>query len=184
MHSDNPSRPIFLSPTGASSSSRRRPRPGSAKCAGSTPTPSLPSPAITIRRELIWPWPHCRRYLSTMTRHIVESAGLSADKRGMSLFHKIRRTCISYCAAVSPALAETASRARRSANDEQLHRSADRQVAVRRGRSAAAKMDAASGRLHGMRSECLHNSSRCVFRRADRWTVLPSLRRESPRVAY
>ena len=57
-------------------------------------------------RELVWPWPYHRRHLWTVCRRIVDAAGLVADKRGMSLFHKIRRTCISYCALVNPALAQ------------------------------------------------------------------------------
>ena len=56
-------------------------------------------------RELLFPWPHCRRHLWRQCRKIVEAAGLQADKRGMSLFHKIRRTNLSYCAASSMELA-------------------------------------------------------------------------------
>jgi len=59
-----------------------------------------------LARELVWPWPHCRRLFWTATRRIVEKAGLVADRRGMSLYHKIRRTCISYCATVDLALAQ------------------------------------------------------------------------------
>jgi len=57
-------------------------------------------------RPLVWPWPYNRRYLwHFFRRRIVEPAGLSASYRGMSLFHKIRRSGISYLAAVDPELA-------------------------------------------------------------------------------
>ena len=56
-------------------------------------------------RELLWPWPYHRRTFWTKFRRIVEGAGLSADRRGMSLFHKLRRTNLSYCAAVDLELA-------------------------------------------------------------------------------
>ena len=41
-------------------------------------------------RELIWPWPHCRRTLFTHFRRICESAGLKPNRRGMDLFQRIR----------------------------------------------------------------------------------------------
>lgn len=53
----------------------------------------------------LWDWPHHRRWLWNRFRRIVEAAGLQADKRGMSLFHKLRRTTLSYCAAVDLDLA-------------------------------------------------------------------------------
>lgn len=57
-------------------------------------------------RPLVWPWPYNRRYLwHFFRRRIVEPAGLQASSRGMSLFHKIRRSGISYLAAVDPELA-------------------------------------------------------------------------------
>jgi integrase len=44
-------------------------------------------------RALLFPWPYNRRYLWFFFRHrIVEAAGLHASKRGMGLFHKLRRT--------------------------------------------------------------------------------------------
>jgi len=49
-------------------------------------------------RQLLWPWPHCRRYFWASFRRIVEQSGLVSDTRGMDLFHKIRRTTISYAA--------------------------------------------------------------------------------------
>ena len=49
-------------------------------------------------RELIWPWPHCRRTLFTHFRRICESAGLKPNRRGMDLFQRIRRSSISYAA--------------------------------------------------------------------------------------
>lgn len=57
-------------------------------------------------RELVWPWPYHRNTLWSMSRRIVEKAGLTVDRRGRGQFHRIRRTTISYCAAVSPSLAQ------------------------------------------------------------------------------
>lgn len=57
-------------------------------------------------RRLLFEWPHCRRTLWVHCRKIVELAGLRSSKRGMSLFHKIRRTSLSYCAATSLSLAQ------------------------------------------------------------------------------
>lgn len=55
----------------------------------------------------LFPWPYSRRYLWQFFRHrIVERAGLTASYRGMSLFHKLRRTTLSYCAATDLALAQ------------------------------------------------------------------------------
>ncbi len=50
------------------------------------------------RRSLIWPWPHHRRTLYRHFRYIVEDAGLQAETT-MGLFHKLRRTNLSYTAA-------------------------------------------------------------------------------------
>jgi len=57
-------------------------------------------------RELVWPWPYHRNTLWSMSRRIIQGAGLSVDSRGRGQFHKIRRTCISYCAAINPGLAQ------------------------------------------------------------------------------
>lgn len=50
-------------------------------------------------RELIWPWPHARRNLYKLFRErIIEPACVPSKRVGGDLFHKIRRTCISYLA--------------------------------------------------------------------------------------
>lgn len=55
----------------------------------------------------LFPWPYCRQYLwRFFRRQIVERAGLQAPTRGMGLFHKLRRTTLSYCAAHDMALAQ------------------------------------------------------------------------------
>ena len=67
---------------------------------------SLPDQAIAAiaahwcpHRKRVWPWPYCRRWFWASFRKIVEDAGLSSSTRGMDLFHKLRRTCLSYAAA-------------------------------------------------------------------------------------
>ncbi|KKN11616.1 hypothetical protein LCGC14_1024770 [marine sediment metagenome] len=57
------------------------------------------------RRERLFTWPYGRRHLFYQFRRLVERAGLHADKRGMNLFHKLRRTSLSYCAAYDLELA-------------------------------------------------------------------------------
>lgn len=57
-------------------------------------------------RELLFLWPYCRHHLFSTCRRIVQVAGLNADTRGHDLFHKIRRTNLSYCAASSMGLAQ------------------------------------------------------------------------------
>jgi integrase len=57
-------------------------------------------------RQLLWPWPHCRRHLFTEMRKICEAAGIPAPTINHSLFHKLRRTTLSMCAAVDPAIAQ------------------------------------------------------------------------------
>ena len=55
------------------------------------------------QRKLIWPWPHCRRHFwRFFRRRIVEPSGLTASRGGMDLFHRLRRSSISYAAAVDP----------------------------------------------------------------------------------
>lgn len=49
-------------------------------------------------RELIWPWPYCRRWWWGAFRAIVEGAGLKVDRNGLGLFHRLRRTNLSYIA--------------------------------------------------------------------------------------
>jgi len=58
-------------------------------------------------REMLFDWPHCRRNLFTAARKIIEAAGLPAPKeKGRQLFHRIRRTTITLCATVDPAIAQ------------------------------------------------------------------------------
>jgi len=57
-------------------------------------------------RELLWPWPHCRRHLFAEMRRLCESAGLPCQRKHGDLFHKLRRTTLSLCAAVDPAIAQ------------------------------------------------------------------------------
>jgi len=57
-------------------------------------------------RPLLWPWPHCRRHLFAEMRRICEASGLPCEKKHGDLFHKLRRTTLSLCAAVDPAIAQ------------------------------------------------------------------------------
>jgi len=57
------------------------------------------APLYDPARERLFPWPHCRRHLWTVFRGIVERAGLPSSTRGMDLFHRLRRTNVSYTAA-------------------------------------------------------------------------------------
>jgi integrase len=57
-------------------------------------------------RRLLWPWPYSRAYLWRQARRIVTQAGLPCPKRGNQLFHRARRTCISYCWAIDQSLAQ------------------------------------------------------------------------------
>ena len=54
----------------------------------------------------IWPWPYHRNTLWAMFRRHVESAGLPCPRTGRNLFHRLRRTNASYCAATDPAIAQ------------------------------------------------------------------------------
>ena len=56
--------------------------------------------------SLLFPWPYCSSYLWQYFRRLVEAAGLPSSRRGMDLFHRLRRTNISYCAQHSLALAQ------------------------------------------------------------------------------
>jgi integrase len=58
-----------------------------------------------VDRELLWPWPHCRRHLFTEMRRIVAKAGIAQPGGGRQLFHRLRRTSLSLCAAIDPAIA-------------------------------------------------------------------------------
>lgn len=57
-------------------------------------------------RELLWPWHEHPRMLWVRFRRIVEDAGIPAPKTGRQLFHRLRRTTLSLCAAVDPAVAQ------------------------------------------------------------------------------
>jgi hypothetical protein len=57
-------------------------------------------------RKQLWPWDKHRTGIFPPFRSIMESAGLTPPKSGHHLFHAVRRTNISYCAAVDPALAQ------------------------------------------------------------------------------
>jgi len=56
--------------------------------------------------RLIWEWPHCRRYFFTVFRRIVEAAGLPSPRESLNLFHRLRRTSLTLCASVDPAIAQ------------------------------------------------------------------------------
>lgn len=56
-------------------------------------------------RALIWTWPHCHRHLWTVFRRIVEASGIRCDRGPRALFYRLRRTSLSYIAAVSIDLA-------------------------------------------------------------------------------
>ena len=53
---------------------------------------------LAPQRELIWPWPHCDRWLFVCFRRIVETVGLEARLIGHDLFYRLRRSNLSYVA--------------------------------------------------------------------------------------
>lgn len=57
-------------------------------------------------RQRIWPWPHTQRHLFRQFRRIVAAAGIRNISGSRQLFHRLRRTTLSYCAASDPALAQ------------------------------------------------------------------------------
>jgi len=58
-------------------------------------------------RKLIFPYKKCRHTIFVEARRIIETAGLPCPRsKGMGLFHRMRRTNISYCAAADPAIAQ------------------------------------------------------------------------------
>lgn len=57
-------------------------------------------------KELLFPWPFHYRHLWTVARRIIERAGLDAPRSGRQLFHRLRRTTISYLWAVDPRAAQ------------------------------------------------------------------------------
>ena len=64
------------------------------------------SPLYDRHRERLFDWPFGRRYLwQFFRRRLVGPAGLPSSRRGMDLFHRLRRTNLSYCAAESLELA-------------------------------------------------------------------------------
>jgi hypothetical protein len=56
-------------------------------------------------RRLVWEHPWHPRTMWTKARLIIEAAGLPAPRTGRQLFHRLRRTTITLCASVDPALA-------------------------------------------------------------------------------
>lgn len=60
----------------------------------------------TMPRPLIWPWAGDPKKLWREFRRIVEAAALPAPHTGRQLFHRLRRTCLSLCAAQDPAIAQ------------------------------------------------------------------------------
>jgi integrase len=59
-----------------------------------------------MNRKLLWPWPHHRNTLYVEARRIVDTARLPCPHTGRQLFHRLRRTTLSLCAAVDPAIAQ------------------------------------------------------------------------------
>ena len=57
-------------------------------------------------RKLIWAHPWHPRTVWTKARKIIEAAGLPSPKTGRQLFHRLRRTTITLCAAVDPVVAQ------------------------------------------------------------------------------
>jgi len=51
-------------------------------------------------------WPYCRRQLWAQFRKLVVKAGLSIGKGGMQLFHRLRRSNLSYCAVADVRIAQ------------------------------------------------------------------------------
>jgi hypothetical protein len=58
------------------------------------------------RRRLIWQHPWNPRTVWTKMRELVEAAGLPAPRTGRQLFHRLRRTTITLCASIDPAVAQ------------------------------------------------------------------------------
>jgi integrase len=57
-------------------------------------------------RALLWPWPQHQRTLWVKMREIVSAAGIRQPPGGRQLFHRLRRTTLSLCAAIDPAIAQ------------------------------------------------------------------------------
>jgi len=57
--------------------------------------------------ERLFVWPCCRRHLFAIFRRIIEAAGVRYSPRhSLGLFHRLRRTALTYCWAVDPAVAQ------------------------------------------------------------------------------
>ena len=52
-------------------------------------------------RELVWPWPFSPEYFWKRFRGYVTEAGLMPTRRGLDLFHKLRRSHVTYLAATA-----------------------------------------------------------------------------------
>ena len=57
-------------------------------------------------RMLLWPMPWGRRWFYRLSRRIIEGTGLPCPREPRQMFHRLRRTNLSYCAAVDPAIAQ------------------------------------------------------------------------------
>lgn len=57
-------------------------------------------------REVLWPCPYNRRHFYRLARRIIESAGVPCPNSHGQLFHRFRRTCLTHCAAIDPAIAQ------------------------------------------------------------------------------
>lgn len=57
-------------------------------------------------RPLLWPWPWHYNRLFVVMRAIAQRSGAACPPGGRQLFHRIRRTNLSLCAAVDPAIAQ------------------------------------------------------------------------------
>jgi integrase len=57
-------------------------------------------------RVLLWPWPWHRNQVWIRMRRICEASGIRSPRGDRQLFHRLRRTTLSLCAAVDPAIAQ------------------------------------------------------------------------------
>lgn len=57
-------------------------------------------------RELLFPWSGHPKAIFAKARKIIEGAGLECPRKTMQLFHRLRRTTLTLCAAVDPAVAQ------------------------------------------------------------------------------
>jgi len=64
--------------------------------------------AVFCKREdgLLWPWPYAKQTLFTRARRIIEASGIRCPKSRLQLFHRLRRTNLSYCAKADPVVAQ------------------------------------------------------------------------------